>query len=64
MLMEENKVSSMRCMSVMSLITAIVFGYIVLTSEAPTQDGPMLVIAFLVGAFAPKAVQKFAEKQL
>ena len=39
---------------------SIVFGLLVLLGKAG-PDGVTIVIAFLLGAFAPKAVQKFAE---
>jgi hypothetical protein len=47
-------------MSFMALIAAIVFGAITITSNAP--DGKEITTAFLVAAFAPKAVQRFAER--
>jgi len=53
--------SSMRVMCFCSLIVSTIFGYITLTT--PTTDGVALTVAFLVGAFAPKAVQKFAEEK-
>jgi hypothetical protein len=53
------KYSTMRAMSFIALIAAIVFGAITLTTNAP--DGKEITTAFLVAAFAPKAVQGFAE---
>jgi hypothetical protein len=50
----------MRAMSFIALIAAIVFGAITITSNAP--DGKEITMAFLVAAFAPKAVQIFAER--
>lgn len=50
----------MRAMSFMALIAAIVFGAITITSNDP--DGKEITTAFLVAAFAPKAVQRFAER--
>jgi len=52
--------SSIRLMSFISLFAAIGSGYITLTN-AP-QDGVMITFAFLLGAFAPKALQKYVEK--
>ena len=54
--------SSMRVMCFCSLMVSIVFGYITLTT--PTTDGVVITFGFLVGAFAPKAVQKFAEEKI
>jgi hypothetical protein len=46
-------------MSFMTLIAAIVLGPITITSN--NSDGKEITTAFLVAAFAPKAVQRFAE---
>ena len=54
------KYSTMRAMSFIALIAAIVFGAITITSNDP--DGTEITIAFLVSAFAPKAIQRFAER--
>jgi len=54
--------SSMRLMCFVSLLAAVAFGALTLLNEAAT-DGEMITLMFLTGAFAPKAVQKFAEKQ-
>jgi len=50
----------MRAMSFIALIAAIVFGAITITSN--DSEGKYITTAFLVTAFAPKAVQKFAER--
>jgi len=50
----------MRGMSFMTLIAAIVFGAITITSK--DSDSKEITTAFLVAAFAPKAVQGFAER--
>lgn len=52
--------SSMRLMCFVSLLAAI--GCAVITLYNGSPDGVMLTFGFLVSAFAPKAVQKFAEK--
>ena len=54
--------SSMRLMSMVALVAAIAFGSITLL-HAPADDtnGLYLTALFLVAAFAPKALQKFAE---
>ncbi|HSF75612.1 MAG TPA: hypothetical protein VLA84_17590 [Microcoleus sp.] len=49
----------MRAMSFIALIAAIVFGAIAITSN--DSEGKYITTAFLVAAFAPKAVHKFAE---
>lgn len=57
---DNGKYSAMRAMSFIALITAIVFGAMTLTND--DSEGKYLTTAFLVAAFAPKAVQKFAER--
>jgi hypothetical protein len=52
--------SAMRAMSFMALIAAIAFGAITITSN--NSDGKYITTSFLVAAFAPKAIQKFAER--
>ena len=57
--------SSMRVMSSVALLFAIVFGLITLLHpEADGTDGLYLTASFLIAAFAPKALQKFAETKL
>ena len=56
--------SSMRLMSFIALITAIVFGLVTLFNENAKEVGINLTFSFLVAAFTPKAVQKFAENRL
>ena len=55
--------SSMRAMSFVALLASIMFGTIsLLLSEVDTQQtGIFLTFGFLLAAFAPKALQKFAE---
>ena len=54
--------SSMRLMSMVALIGAIMFGLITLLhGSANDENGLYLTAAFLLAAFAPKALQKFAE---
>jgi len=52
--------SSMRLMCFVSLITAVVCGVLVTIGKG-TSDGVIITFGFLIAAFAPKAVQKFAE---
>ena len=54
--------SSMRLMSAVALMTSIAFGFLSLLG--PAKDDPnalYITTAFLIAAFAPKALQKFAE---
>ena len=56
--------SSMRLMSMVALIAAIAFGAItLLNANVNDTNGLYLTALFLVAAFAPKALQKFAEAQ-
>ena len=52
--------SSLRMMNFVSLLAAITFGLLCMQTKNP--DGITLSAMFLVGAFAPKVVQKFAER--
>ena len=55
--------SSMRLMSVVALLASIAFGLIVvLDSEASDSNGLYITTMFLIAAFAPKALHKFAER--
>lgn len=54
--------SMMRLMSLIAVISASVFTFIIITSEGATRLEVYLVVAFLVGGFAPKVFQKYAEK--
>jgi hypothetical protein len=64
--------SAMRLMCVTSLIASIVFGALTLnlstkdTKELKrdTSTGLYITFGFLISAFAPKAVQKFAEENI
>ena len=55
--------SSMRLMCMMSLISSIVFGILTIMPNG-SQNGEVITFGFLVAAFAPKAVQKFAETKV
>jgi hypothetical protein len=57
------KSSSIRLMSFISLIAAIVFAGLTITLKDSKSEGIYLTVSFLTAAFAPKAVQKFAEQQ-
>ncbi len=55
--------SSMRLMSAVALIASIVFGLLTILHPVASKgiNGLYITIAFLLAAFAPKALQKFAE---
>jgi len=55
--------SSMRLMSMIALFGSIAFGFISILhdSASTSENGLYITIAFLLAAFAPKALQKFAE---
>ena len=59
---DEGNPSSMRLLSTASFFVAVAFGGFIAVGHVGT-DRLELVIYFLVAAFAPKAVQKFAEKR-
>jgi len=59
--------SSMRLMSFIALIAAIAFGALTIinpTNTINSTDGIYITFGFLLSAFAPKAVQKFAETKI
>jgi len=53
--------SAMRAMSFIALFAAIIFGFMVVNQTEPDQFGTYITFGFLLAAFAPKALQKFAE---
>lgn len=53
--------SSMRLMCFTSLIASIIFGLMSILLGGRGAEGIYITFGFLLGAFAPKAVQKFAE---
>ena len=60
---ETGKPSCMRLMSFISLLSAVAIAIMTINVvDAESKDeGLLLTYAFLVSAFAPKTVQKFAE---
>lgn len=58
--------SSMRLMCFMSLVFGMVLALITLlmADAAVVSAGVFLTTLFIVGAFAPKAIQKFAEMKM
>ncbi|WP_133512961.1 hypothetical protein [Candidatus Thiosymbion oneisti] len=59
------KQSSMRLMSIIALVASIAFGSITMLSDEDSDKNDLYIVTvFLIAAFAPKAVQKFAEAKL
>ena len=56
--------SSMRLMSLIALISAIAFGGFTVANPEVKDVGINLTFSFLVAAFTPKTVQKFAENKV
>ena len=52
----------MRLMSILALLVAGILAFVIALGKAEC-DQTELVLYFLIAAFAPKAVQKFAEGQ-
>ena len=64
-LQEENHdYSSVRLMSFVALLASIVFGGMTLTLNDSESEGIYITFGFLLSAFAPKVVQKFAEEKI
>lgn len=63
-LQEDNgNYSMMRLMSIISLLAAIGFAWLVMNDRGG-DNGMTIVCVFLLGAFAPKLVQKFVENKM
>lgn len=56
--------STIRLMSFVALIAAIVFGGYTLTHKEAETAGINITFSFLAAAFGPKVVQKFAEEKV
>ncbi len=62
--------SSMRLMCFISLLAAIMFGLLTVClkdssmANGTANNGVFITFGFLISAFAPKAVQKFAEQKI
>lgn len=58
--------SSMRVMCFISLLASIVFGIVTLlvADKAVAPTGLFITVAFLLSAFAPKALQKMVEQKM
>ena len=54
--------SSMRLMSLLALIVAAGLAFVQVFELGSAESKTELVLYFLIAAFAPKTVQKFAEK--
>ena len=59
---DQGNPSSMRLMSMLALIVAAGLAVVEIFGWGSNGDKTELVLYFLVAAFAPKAVQKYAEK--
>lgn len=59
----EGSQSSMRLMSFVALLASIGFGALTILRESG-DAGIYITMGFLISAFAPKALQKFAEKKM
>lgn len=59
---DNGNLSSMRLFCFIALIASVLFG--VLTIYTQNKDGILITFGFLLGCFAPKAVQKFAEQKV
>jgi hypothetical protein len=62
---DNGNISSMRLMSFVALIAAIIFGFLtILLNDVNSSNGIYITFGFLLAAFAPKALQKFAETKI
>lgn len=60
---DQGNPSSMRLMSAVALFASSIFGLITVLHSQDNLNGVYITIAFLLAAFAPKALQKFAESK-
>tara|TARA_Y100000294_G_scaffold115951_1_gene107509 strand:- start:213 stop:515 length:303 start_codon:yes stop_codon:yes gene_type:complete len=56
--------SSIRLMSFVALLASIIFALITMLHKDAGVEGIYIVFGFLLAAFAPKALQKFAETKI
>lgn len=67
---DKGNLSSMRLNSIIALFSSIGFGFITIldkckgAEEGLKSEGVLITFGFLLAAFAPKALQKFAENKL
>ena len=62
---DNGKTSCMRLMSFIALMAAVIFGFLtILLKDGNTSNGIYITFGFLLAAFAPKALQKFAETKI
>jgi len=63
---DNGNLSSMRLMSFVALLASICFGLltVLLDSNDVNASGIYITFGFLIAAFAPKALQKFAETKI
>ncbi len=62
---DNGNISSIRLMSFTALIAAIIFGFLtILLKDINSANGIYITFGFLLAAFAPKALQKFAETKV
>ena len=59
---DQGNPSSMRLMSLLALVVAAILATAQVFELGSDGDKTELVLYFLLAAFAPKAIQKFAEK--
>lgn len=60
---DTGKTSTMRVMSFIALVASVWFGQLTLTVSTNPEAGIYITSAFLISAFAPKALQKFIESK-
>ena len=59
---DQGKSSMMRLMSLVALVASIWFAWMTMTDgNSHSNEGVYITTAFLLSAFAPKALQKFIE---
>ena len=56
--------SSMRLMNCASLVASVLFGYLTISKPDVGGNGLYITFGFLLGAFAPKVLQKFVEERV
>jgi len=62
---DQGNPSSMRMMSAIALLASLIFGLLTILHPVASEgvNGLYITISFLLAAFAPKALQKFAESK-
>ena len=61
---DNGNLSSIRLMSMLSLFMSAILSLIIVITDNNSDNALLITFGFLLGAFVPKTVQKFAEENI